>query len=601
MAFANTPFFASSFSAARRPRIADSDHPVPLQLAPCEPFNVAPFHQNCSQPARAFSRARTVVQASSNGLNAVGSTPLKSEQDADYVPMPIVMIDQDSDSDATIVQLSFGDRLGALIDTMRALKDLGLDVSKGTVATEGSVKQTKIYITRLDSGRKVEDPDMLERIRLTIINNLLKYHPESSQQLAMGEAFGIKAPEKKIKAANKNGEEERKYLLVLLHRAVLLLLCSKMGLGFRQSKLDWNRGASTSHVEQSYVRSHVILKIGNGRRVRFWEDEWAGEESLAASFSNLFRLSNLHNQAISSFYSIGNDATISWNFHFRRNPSERELGEVVGLLSCLEGVRVCVALEDRWVWDLEGSGIFSCKSLFNSLVDNQSFPPFPFYYFVWKISVPTKILGFWLVTFTLEIEYARYVAKEEAFPLYFSGWCMLCRNENETSDHLFLHCSFALKIWHKILGEFWLQWVFRRSIPDLMGLDVSAGWNKKVSRLWNIIILASLWALWLERNNRTFEGVEGKICELDVDVATHIHVKEDGPKRSLLYIETADRSGLLVEIIKIIADVNIDVESAEIDTEGLIAKDKFHVSYRGAALTSSLSQVVGFPICVIVL
>lgn len=36
---------------------------------------------------------------------------------------------------------------------------------------------------------------------------------------------------------------------------------------------------------------------------------------------------------------------------------------------------------------------------------------------------------------------------------------------------------------------------------------------------------------------------------------------------SLLYIETADRPGLLVEIIKIIADINIDVESAEIDTE----------------------------------
>lgn len=33
--------------------------------------------------------------------------------------MPVVMIDQDSDSDATIVQLSFGDRLGALIDTVK--------------------------------------------------------------------------------------------------------------------------------------------------------------------------------------------------------------------------------------------------------------------------------------------------------------------------------------------------------------------------------------------------------------------------------------------------------------------------------------------------
>ncbi|KAL3579466.1 hypothetical protein D5086_020970 [Populus alba] len=159
---------------------------------------------------------------------------------------------------------------------MNALKDLGLDVAKGTVLTDGPVKQTKFFITRLDTGRKVEDPDMLERIRLTIINNLLKYHPESSERLAMGEAFGIKAPEKK----------------------------------------------------------------------------------------------------------------------------------------------------------------------------------------------------------------------------------------------------------------------------------------------------------------------------LDVDITTQVHVEEDGPKRSLLCIETADRPGLLVEIIKIIADVNIDVESAEIDTEGLVAKDKFHVSYRGAALTSSLSQVL---------
>ncbi|XP_022860486.1 ACT domain-containing protein ACR12 [Olea europaea var. sylvestris] len=123
---------------------------------------------------------------------------LKSEQDSDYVPVPIVLIDQDSDPDATIVQLSFGDRLGALIDTMKALKDLGLDVLKGTVTTENSVTQTKFFITGSSNGRKVKDPDLLEGIRLTIINNLLKYHPESSERLAMGEAFGIKAPEKKL-------------------------------------------------------------------------------------------------------------------------------------------------------------------------------------------------------------------------------------------------------------------------------------------------------------------------------------------------------------------------------------------------------------------
>lgn len=142
-----------------------------------------------------FSINQVVCQASPDSTNAVSS--LLSDVDSDPIPMPVVLIDQDSDPIATIVQLSFGDRLGALIDTMKALKDLGLDVSKGTVITDGAVKQTKLFITRFDSGRKVEDPDMLEQIRLTIIDNLLKYHPESSERLAMGEAFGVKAPVQK--------------------------------------------------------------------------------------------------------------------------------------------------------------------------------------------------------------------------------------------------------------------------------------------------------------------------------------------------------------------------------------------------------------------
>ncbi|XVE90888.1 hypothetical protein DITRI_Ditri20bG0112400 [Diplodiscus trichospermus] len=268
-----SPPFSSSNVSLRRSRILVSDFSPHFSS-----LDSSSFRCNFSQCGikAILSAKKIIVYAANNGINAIDSTSVKTDQDDDYIPMPIVLIDQDSDSEATIVQLSFGDRLGALIDTMKALKGLGLDVAKGTVVTEGSVKQTKFFITRLDTGRKVEDPDLLERIRLTIINNLLKYHPESSEQLAMGEAFGVKAPEKK----------------------------------------------------------------------------------------------------------------------------------------------------------------------------------------------------------------------------------------------------------------------------------------------------------------------------LDIDVATHIHVKEDGPKRSLLSIETADRPGLLVEVIKIIADINIDVESAEIDTEGLVAKDKFHVSYRGAALNSSLSQVL---------
>eukprot|EP00252_Welwitschia_mirabilis_P022409 TRINITY_DN6057_c0_g1_i1.p1 TRINITY_DN6057_c0_g1~~TRINITY_DN6057_c0_g1_i1.p1 ORF type:complete len:293 (-),score=57.94 TRINITY_DN6057_c0_g1_i1:287-1165(-) len=112
-------------------------------------------------------------------------------------PVPKVVIDQDADPNATVVEVTFGDRLGALLDTMHALKDLGLNVVKANVFLDSSGKHNTFSITQADTGRKVENPELLEQIRLTIINNLLQYHPESSSQLAMGEAFGILPPQQK--------------------------------------------------------------------------------------------------------------------------------------------------------------------------------------------------------------------------------------------------------------------------------------------------------------------------------------------------------------------------------------------------------------------
>ncbi|RRT83713.1 hypothetical protein B296_00001317 [Ensete ventricosum] len=56
---------------------------------------------------------------------------------------------------------------------------------------------------------------------------------------------------------------------------------------------------------------------------------------------------------------------------------------------------------------------------------------------------------------------------------------------------------------------------------------------------------------------------------VDVDIATHIDVYDDGPDRSLLVVETADYPGLLVDLVKIITDINIAVQSGEFDTEVL--------------------------------
>ncbi|KAI3859491.1 hypothetical protein MKX03_024531 [Papaver bracteatum] len=121
-----------------------------------------------------------------------------SSSGTDTVPTPKVIIDQDSDPNATVVEITFGDRLGALLDTMNSLKNLGLNVVKANVFLDSSGKHNTFCITKADTGRKVEEPELLEAIRLTIINNLLEYHPESSAQLAMGVAFGIEPPKQEI-------------------------------------------------------------------------------------------------------------------------------------------------------------------------------------------------------------------------------------------------------------------------------------------------------------------------------------------------------------------------------------------------------------------
>ncbi|TKY48015.1 ACT domain-containing protein ACR11 [Spatholobus suberectus] len=145
------------------------------------------------------------TRLSSSGITIIprattvtGTVEDGNQGEADTIPTPVVIIDQDSDPDATVVEITFGDRLGALLDTMNALKNLGLNVVKANVFLDSSGKHNKFSITKADSGRKVEDPELLEAIRLTILNNMIQYHPESSAQLALGAAFGLVSPKEQV-------------------------------------------------------------------------------------------------------------------------------------------------------------------------------------------------------------------------------------------------------------------------------------------------------------------------------------------------------------------------------------------------------------------
>jgi hypothetical protein len=70
-----------------------------------------------------------------------------------------------------------------------ALKGLGLNIRRAkldTAAGGAGGGEHKFYITDARTSEKVVKSAKIEEIRLTILNNMLAYHPESGEQLAWG-------------------------------------------------------------------------------------------------------------------------------------------------------------------------------------------------------------------------------------------------------------------------------------------------------------------------------------------------------------------------------------------------------------------------------
>jgi len=56
-------------------------------------------------------------------------------------------------------------------------------------------------------------------------------------------------------------------------------------------------------------------------------------------------------------------------------------------------------------------------------------------------------------------------------------------------------------------------------------------------------------------------------------------------------VNTTDRPGLLTDIVHVLKDISLNVVSAEVDTIGRIAVDKFNVTYQGEPLPGTMAQL----------
>ncbi|RVX05099.1 hypothetical protein CK203_020224 [Vitis vinifera] len=203
---------------------------------------------------------------------------------------------------------------------------------------------------------------------------------------------------------------------------------------------------------------------------------------------------------------LGPTRPFSWNLNFRRNLSDSEIEDLEGLMRSLDGVHLSPSVPDARLWPLSSSGLFSVKSFFLALSQCFGSPQVFPSKFVWNSQIPFKVQSFiWLVTHK-KVNTNDMLQVRRPYKALSPDICILCMKQGESADHIFLHCSLTIGLWHRLFQLAKMDWVPPRSILDMMYIKFNGfGSSKRGIALWQAANIALIRIVWRERNARIFE------------------------------------------------------------------------------------------------
>ncbi|RVX17120.1 putative ribonuclease H protein [Vitis vinifera] len=200
-----------------------------------------------------------------------------------------------------------------------------------------------------------------------------------------------------------------------------------------------------------------------------------------------------------------------WSPRFSRPFNDWEVEEVERLLLTIQGVRLIPLVEDRMLWKVTSNGIFSVKSLYNDLSSRRAglFP----HGLIWSPSLPSKVSFF-----AWEASWGNVLTMDQ---LKKRGWalanrCFLCCEEEESIDHILIHCSRARVLWELLFAIFGVFWVLPFSIRDTLIEWRGFMLGKKRRKVWKAAPLCLFWAVWMERNRIAFDNEDFSVHRLKI-------------------------------------------------------------------------------------
>ncbi|GJZ68261.1 RNA-directed DNA polymerase, eukaryota [Tanacetum coccineum] len=114
------------------------------------------------------------------------------------------------------------------------------------------------------------------------------------------------------------------------------------------------------------LMNHMRIKVGKGESTSFWEDKWCDDGVLKDRYPRAFALENCKSIKVATKLSQP-----EFSHSFRRLPRGGCEQNQVNELEDLMRLVVLSPIEDRWMWGLENSGLFSVASIRRHIDDKM--------------------------------------------------------------------------------------------------------------------------------------------------------------------------------------------------------------------------------------
>jgi len=236
------------------------------------------------------------------------------------------------------------------------------------------------------------------------------------------------------------------------------------------------------------VLSNSLWIVGTGNNIHFWTDNWLGEPLV-----DLLNISaDFHGQLTGMVSEVIVDGT--WIMP----AAIADFGDIQQRLESL--IIPCTQLMDVLAWKYALDGHLTLK-LACSFLRPQA-PVLPWAASIWSAAIPpSHSFIYWRL-------YHRKMPTDNIFcsrGCVVVSVCSLCMKTDESSDHLFLHCDFASRLWDWI-GDKLHCVIDYSSVASLLDCR-PARCSSQVSDIFLAAILHTIHTIWWARNAVRFSNM----------------------------------------------------------------------------------------------